>query len=107
MIFAKYEIQDIFHGTQMIETGDHITDEKYIKIAFKAMLKYNACIWVDGMRYLVHGYKYFEKNTPDNTVLEKTPYNDIFNYGETVFNYGETVLIDYNTALKQELKKLK
>lgn len=100
MIFAKYEVKDIFGGYKMIETGGHITNEKYIKIAFKAMLKYNACIFIDKMRYLIHEYKYFEKNTPDNTILEKTPYNDIF-------DYGDTVLIDYNTALKRELKNLK
>lgn len=100
MIFAKYEVKDIFNGTKLIETGDYLTNEKYIKIAFKAMLKYNACIWIDGMRYLIHEYKCFEKNTPTNTVLEKTPYNDIF-------DYSETILIDYSTALKQELKKIK
>ena len=102
MIYVNYWIKDMFNNEQFINAKEDATP-KSIRTAFKAIKKYNGALFVDidndtQIRYkLKHPYS-------DSDLLEKTTLTHFY---KTIPDSEVPILIDYNTALKQELKKVK
>ena len=97
MITVNYWItEDVFHQSKFITVTAPTTEEN-MKKAFKAIKKYDACIFID--RQGVNGKQNCYNSTTDT---------DIIDFCVTGANYeSEHMLVDYTDARKLELEHVK
>lgn len=108
MLYVNYYVNDIFNHEQFINATKSFIDKRSIKAAFNAIKKYNAAVFIDlsdntQVRYTAAPGQDFFDNKPTLQTLEKT----ILHFNNGIQNSDTPILIDYSTALKQELKKVK
>lgn len=102
-----YTAEDVFYNTKFI-TAEADTTEENLKRGFKAIKKYDASLFIkeDITAHEQHGTRYNLHdcfNTGSECMLTKVKTT----WFDGVQNEEPPVLIDYKTALRQELKNLK
>lgn len=102
MVTVNYYTKDIFDNDLFVTA---ITDasENSIRKAFKAIKKYNGTVFIDLNDNIQVRY-YFENYYNDNATLNKTILSHVDRF---IPDSDTSVLIDYNTALKNELKAVR
>lgn len=102
MIYVNYYIYDIFKCDHFVYAQAE-TDTNSIKTAFKALKKNNATVFIDVDDDTQTRYE-FKYPYSDSDILEKVTLSHVKNFKP---DESDPVLIDYKTALKQELKKVR
>ena len=102
MILANYYQKDIFNNDTFItaQTVEHTA--KSIRTAFTAMKKYDAAVFIERENNTQVRYSIKDRYSGDLDTLERVELTFHGNHTDK----GTPVLIDYKTALKDELKRI-